>query len=150
MKNVLDIKESIPMLYGIGYILTFILNTVVWLMGYLMLAVMGLVEGFNYLYAFVVGSLVMMPFPINLLVFYFFISFIPLILIFLLLVMMHHAFSHESFGNDKMTISPLYILSPTKDQEPVRYPNKACENFSHSIIMWILFLHIFILVSVLF
>lgn len=133
---------------GIGVVLTYILNAVVFLMGYVMMVVEGVVEGFNYIYTFVVGSLVMMPFPINFVVFYFLISFIPLILMVLVLIMMHHAFSHESFGKDKMTISPLYLLSTTPGETPVKYPNQACEHFAHSIIMWIIFLHIFILVAV--
>lgn len=138
------------MFQEIGVVLTYILNTIVFLLSYVMMVVEGVVEGIDYLYAFVVGSLVMIPFPVNFVVFYFLISFIPLILMVLILIMMHHAFSHESFGKDKMTISPLYVLSTTPGETPVKYPNQACEHFAHSIIMWIIFLHIFILVAIVF
>ena len=150
MKPILDIEESVPVLYRLGGILTFVLNLVVVVLGYAIMVVDGLVEGFNYLYGFLIQALTMMPFPLNFVVFYFLLSAIPLFMILLVLIMMHHAFSHESFGANKMTITPLYLLTPSADAEPVKYPNKACENFAHSILIWILFLHIFIFVAVVF
>lgn len=149
MKNVLDVSD-IPLLQGIGGILTFVLNTVAFLLSYAFMVVDIIVAVFNYIYAFMIKSLTMLPFPVNIFIFYFFISLIPLTLIILILVMMHHAFTHESFGKDKMTISPLYILTPSAEAEPVKYPNQACENFAHSILLWIVFLHIFIFITVIF
>jgi hypothetical protein len=150
MKPILDIEESVPVLYRLGTILTFVLNLVVVALGYAIMVIDGVVEGFNYIYAFMIQSLTMMPFPLNFFIFYFVLSAIPLAMVLLVLLMLHHAFTHESFGAQKMTIFPLYILSAPSDGAAVKYPNKACETFAHSILLWILFLHIFIVVAVVF